>query len=88
MKLLKSKLEIIVLEEMSIVYKEILKELKGNSKEDLRSEIQRLNKIIKQLEDKIIYYKEMNRSKCSSLGMMDLQSYINLQQQLEKAKSP
>ena len=88
MKMFKSKLEMIVLEEISIVYKERLKELKSNSKEDLRSEIQRLNKIIKQLEDKIIYYKEMNRSKCSSLGMMDLQSYINLQQQLEKAKSP
>ena len=88
MKLLKSKLERIVLEEMSIVYKERLKELKSNSKEDLRSEIKRLNKIIKQLEDKINYYKQMNRSKCSSLGMMDLQSYINLQQQLEKAKNP
>ena len=57
MKLLKSKLERIVLEEMSIVYKERLKELKSNSKEDLRSEIKRLNKIIKQLEDKINYYK-------------------------------
>ena len=88
MKMFKSKLERIVLEEMSIVYKERLKELKSNSKEDLRSEIKRLNKIIKQLEDKINYYKQMNRSKCSSLGMMDLQSYINLQQQLEKAKSP
>jgi len=88
MKMFKSKLEMIVLEEISIVYKERLKELKSNSKEDLRSEIQKLNNIIKQLEDTISYYKEMNRSKCSSLGMMDLQSYINLQQQLEKAKSP
>lgn len=88
MKMFKSKLERIVLEEMSIVYKERLKELKSNKKSDLRSEIKRLNKIIKQLEDKIGYYKGMNRVTCSELGMMDLPSYINLQKQLEKAKSP
>lgn len=88
MNVLKKELDIIIREELVGVYKERLKELKSNNKKDLRREIVRLNKIIKNLEDKLEYYKGMNRSKCSNLGMMSLRSYINLQQQLEKAKNP
>ena len=90
MKLFKSELEVIVIEEMIDTYKDILrlKELQSNSKKDLRREIVRLNKIIKNLEDKLEYYKGMNRNKCSQMGMMDLQAYLNLQKQFEKAKNP
>ena len=88
MKLFKSELEVIVIEEMIDTYKERLKELQSNSKKDLRREIIRLNKIIKNLEDKLQYYKGMSRSRCSQMGMMDLQAYLNLQKQFEKAKNP
>ena len=90
MKLFKSELEVIVIEEMIDTYKERLKlkELQSNSKKDLRREITRLNKIIKNLEDKLQYYKGMSRSRCSQMGMMDLQAYLNLQKQFEKAKNP
>ena len=90
MKLFKSELEVIVIEEMIDTYKERLKlkELQSNSRKDLRREITRLNKIIKNLEDKLQYYKGMTRIRCSKMGMMDLQAYLNLQKQFEKAKNP
>ena len=88
MNVLKKELDIIIREELIGVYKERLKELRSNSKKDLRREIIRLNKTIKNLEDKLEYYKGMNRDRCSQMGMMDLQAYLNLQKQFEKAKNP